>query len=263
MREMIRFLPTYVGSKQYWVPRLQKYQGSDIVELFAGSAVLSANLAKTAILNDADPIVYKILKNFDQLEVPEVFTTQDYFKCRSNPDWFKHVYCLQKMSFSGVFRYSKNGYNVPLKKNATDIRVRTDYEAALSRWKALNPTVLNLSYERVLKLDSALGPTKVIIADPPYESTKAAYCSSNFDYTLYWKIMVNLANQVRKGNLKALILFDRAANLEKQKVKIIETRKMRVNGKHRGDEEAIAIFENSQWLTSLDQINQKVIASAT
>ena len=143
---MYQFLPSYVGSKKQWVDRLRKdFDQSDVVEPFCGSAVLSANLAKTAILNDLDPFVYQILSQFDKLIVPDQFTKEDYFRVREQKDWWKYAYCLQKMSFSGVFRYSKNGYNVPIKP-IQFVELRPQYEQALNRWKELNPEVLNLSY---------------------------------------------------------------------------------------------------------------------
>lgn len=64
---MVKFLPSYVGSKRHWVSRLAQFKGMDFVELFAGSAILSANLAKTALLNDRDPVVSTILSRFDEL----------------------------------------------------------------------------------------------------------------------------------------------------------------------------------------------------
>jgi adenine-specific DNA methylase len=76
---MVKFLPSYVGSKAYWISYLNSYHDMDFVELFAGSSVLSANLAKTALLNDIDPYVYLMLSQFDKLVVPEVFTQKDVF----------------------------------------------------------------------------------------------------------------------------------------------------------------------------------------
>lgn len=120
---MFKFLKSYVGSKSYWVNRLQQYKSRRFVELFCGSAVLSANLScKNPILNDLDVYIYKILSNFDSLIVPDSFTKEDYYLVRKNDDWWKYIFCLQAMSFSGVFRYSKNGYNVPIKKNIKEGR---------------------------------------------------------------------------------------------------------------------------------------------
>lgn len=249
---MIKFLPAYVGGKHYWVERLSRYQNTDMIELFCGSAVLSANLAKTAILNDKDPVIYHLLSNFDQLIVPEVFTDKDYFEVRNQKDWWRYLFCLQKMSFSGVFRYSKNGYNVPIRKNPnpTEVRIQPDYLAALERWKELKPIVTNLDYA---DLPFSALKDRVVVSDPPFDGSKAAYNSQSFDYGVYWAKMRSLIEKAEQDKIKALVLFDRRSNLDKQNIPIIEIRKMRVNGKHDGDEEAIAIYEKGGWLTSLTQ----------
>jgi len=252
---MIKFLPAYVGGKHYWVERLSRYQNTDIIELFCGSAVLSANLAKTAILNDKDPVIFHLLSHFDQLVVPEVFTNKDYFEARSQPDWWRYLFCLQKMSFSGVFRYSKNGYNVPVRKNPTEVRIQPDYLAALERWKQLKPSVCNLDY---VDLPFSALKDRVIISDPPFQDSQAAYNTKSFDYALYWKKMQSLVDKAEQNKIQALVLFDRRSNLEKQGIPIIEIRKMRVNGKHDGGEEAIAIYEQGGWLTSLTATKLKV-----
>lgn len=117
---LMYFLPSYVGSKKIWVKKLLYYSGMDFVELFCGSAVLSANLAKSALLNDLDPYIHLVLSRFDELIVPEKFTLEDYYTYRKVENWWQFTYVLQKMSFSGVFRYSKNGYNVPPKTGTSD-----------------------------------------------------------------------------------------------------------------------------------------------
>lgn len=71
--ELIKFLPSYVGSKAYWVDKLLAYQGEEFVEVFCGSAVLSANLASKAVLNDLDPVIYKVLSQYEQQKVPKNF----------------------------------------------------------------------------------------------------------------------------------------------------------------------------------------------
>lgn len=235
-----KFLPSYVGSKKYWIDFLSNYKDGDFVELFSGSAVLSANLAKTAILNDVDIKVYQILSNFDGMIVPEIFTQEDYFKFRGSEDWWKYSYCFQKMSFSGVFRYSKNGYNVPVKKHIKEIKIRDEYLVDLERWKILNPTVYNLSYNEI---ETNLLQNKIVISDPPYEGSKASY-NNKFNYEQYW----NYINDI-KDICKTLIIFDRKINLEKQNISVLNTRKMRVNGAYPGDIEAIAIYENGKWLS--------------
>jgi site-specific DNA-adenine methylase len=237
--EAIKFLPSYVGSKKYWVPKLQQFKGEDFVEPFCGSAVLSANLAKTATLNDLDKYIYLILSQFDQLIVPDIFTREDYFSVRGTEDWWKYIYCLQKMSFSGVFRYSKNGYNVPIKPQLDNINVKLDYELALKRWLALNPTVLNVNY---LDMPMSLFENKVVVFDPPYSESYASYCSKSFDHTIYWEFVYNTIRVA-----KACIVFDKLSNLTLRQIPIVDTRKMRVNGKRKGNLEALAIFKDGMW----------------
>ena len=93
---MYKFLPSYVGSKSFWLKYLENYKGRNFVEPFAGSGIISANLANKTILNDLDEYVYLILKNFNDLIVPENFSSEDYFNVRSKKDWWKYAYCLQK-----------------------------------------------------------------------------------------------------------------------------------------------------------------------
>lgn len=231
---MIKFLPSYVGSKAYWIDSLQKYRNMDFVELFAGSAVLSANLAKTAILNDLDINIYKVLSSFDELIVPEVFNIEDYFNARTNMDWWRYLFCLQKMSFSGVFRYSKNGYNVPIKKNLKEIKIQHDYKLALERWRELSPIVYNKTY---MEVPYQLLIDKVVILDPPYETSQASYNSNSFDYHQYWEFVRFLMNYA-----KVVIIFDKKENLPFMETK---ERIMVVNGKHKKNTEGMFIFEKS------------------
>jgi len=242
----IRFLPSYVGSKQYWVSRLQDIlDGRPIVELFAGSAVLSANFATRCILVDTDPMVTRILENFDKQIVPEVFTQEDYFAVRASKEWWRYAYCLQKMSFSGVFRYSKNGYNVPVKKNIQQISVRADYDRALKRWIELSPFVLNTSYTNVsYELINLLGDDVVVVLDPPYEDSQAHYNRDGFNYTEYWSKVKSLRESFD------VLAFDRESNIIRQGFEVSDTRKMRVNGAREGDSEAFVFFCKS-GLTSV------------
>lgn len=231
---MIKFIPSYVGSKSFWVERLNQYQGRDFVEPFCGSGVLSANLARKAILNDKDMMVFNILSRFDELIVPETFTQEDYFRTRKLPDWWKYSFCLSKMSFSGVFRYSKNGFNVPVKRNISEINMRDEYEISLGRWNELSPTVVNEDYQKIIryvKMDD------VLVLDPPYENTKAAYNQKGFDYHSYWEFV-----RLNENSCKTVIIFDYVDNLPFEP---IDVRKSRVNGKHRGNVEGMFIFEDS------------------
>ena len=230
---MIKFLPSYVGSKSYWVNYLEKYKDKDFVELFAGSAVLSANLAKSCILNDKDKYVYKILSEFDKLIVPESFTQEDYFRVRSLSDWWKYSYNLQKMSFSGVFRYSKNGYNVPVKKYITEVNLLQDYQEALNRWKNLNPVIFNKNY---LDIEFELLENKVVVFDPPYENSQASYNYDIFDYHQYFEYI-----RLLEGSA-TILLFDNIDNLPFNNYK---SRAMVVNGKHKKNSEGLFEFNRS------------------
>lgn len=234
-----------MGSKSHWVETLNEFKGEKFVELFCGSAVLSANLASEAILNDVDPVVYKILKNFEHLIVPKVFTKADYFLKRSSPEWWKYVYCFQKMSFSGVFRYSKNGYNVPVKKEIESISVRKEYLLAKRKYKKLKPLILNQSY---LDVPLEMMTDKVVVLDPPYEGSKAAY-NVKFDYEAYWKRVEEI-----KQVAKVVLIFDSVKNLKKQNIPVYKTRKLRVNGARPGDEEGMAIFVLGKYLNPEDSI---------
>ena len=244
MTDEVRFLPSYVGSKRHWLPTLQTLKGRPFAELFAGSAILSANLATKALLVDLDPVVARILSRFDEQEVPESFTRADYYRLRSEPDWWRHAYALQSLSYSGVFRYSKNGYNVPAKggpdpeKNAkNEFHVRPAYERALTRWQELAPDVRCESYLDVTDADiAALGENVIVVLDPPYEGSQAAYNGNGFDYDAYWA-------RVRELTAKFdVLLFDRESNIEKHGYEVHATRRMRVNGARPGDSEALSVI---------------------
>lgn len=242
---MIKFLPSYVGSKKQWVERLETlFNGEPIIEYFCGSAVLSANLASNAILNDLDPVIHRILSRFDEQIVSESFSSHDYYRVRGEPDWWKYVYCLQRMSFSGVFRYSKNGYNVPIKKSKGEpiepVDLREEYAKALTRWKELNPVVLNMNYSCI---PYEMAQNRVAILDPPYDGSQAAYNAMKFQYGAYWNFVDGLKNYA-----KAIIIFDRLSNLEQHDITPLDTRSMRVAGHYDGDTEAIGIYIAGSWL---------------
>src|SRR5690606_33930770 len=124
-----------------------------------------------------------------------VFTREDFYEFRSRDDWWRYAYCLQSIAFSGVFRYSdKGGYNVPAKggpnrndNKTNEWRLRPDYNAALTRWHNLAPEVRNTSYLDISIDDirTTLGDDAVVIFDPPYEGSQAAY-NTPFDYDAYW-----------------------------------------------------------------------------
>lgn len=229
---IIKLLPSYVGAKTFWISYLSRFKGCSFVELFAGSAVLSINLAKHAVLNDLDCYIAKILAQFDKQIVPEVFTKEDYFKVRAQADWYRYAYCLQKMSFSGVFRYSKNGFNVPIKP-LNFISVRSEYTKALDTYKLLNPNVLNRQY---YLCNDFINKDSIVVIDPPYEAGQASY-NVGIDYEFYWQYI-----RLNENAAKALIVFDYDVNLP---FKALETRNMRVNGALKGAKEGIFIFENA------------------
>lgn len=231
-KDVIKFFPSYVGSKAYWLPQLQQFRGRPFIEPFAGSAVLSANLASTAVLNDLDPMVSKILSSFDQQIVPDEFTKEDYFRVRGQEDWWKYSFCLQKMSYSGVFRYSKNGFNVPIKTDKP-IHQKHDYERALARWNALSPVVLNDQYWSV---EEYITQESVVILDPPYQTGQASY-NNTFDYSHYWSLVERWRTLCH-----TLIIFDFIGNLAYTPD---ATRKTRVNGARAGNIEGMVILENT------------------
>ena len=138
------------------------------------------------------------------------------------------------MSFSGVFRYSKNGYNVPIKSGVESISVREDYELSLERWKNLNPLVTNKDFS---EFPLSFCKDKVVVIDPPYETSQASY-NGKFDYELYWNFVQRVGEVASE-----IILFDKVENMPfREKCKL---RSMRVNGKYKGSEEAIHIFRKS------------------
>ena len=240
---MIKFLPSFVGSKSHWVSRLQDYNGYDFIELFAGSAVLSANLARHAILNDSDIYLYKYYSSYQDLPIIDVFTKDNYFDYRSRSDWYMFLYYLQKMSFSGVYRWSKNGYNVPIKKDNNVIMISDNLKHAKNRFKILNPKLYCLPYNEVDLPDLSKW---VIILDPPYEHSKADYNKQSFDYHVYWEFVGKI---IKKA--KSIILFDTCSNMPFNK---IQTRKMVVNGKYGGNIESMFIFDKQKKDGELGEI---------
>ncbi len=237
---MIRFLPSFIGSKQYWVEKLLPYKDSDIVELFSGSAAISANLAKTAILNDSDPMIYKIFSNYDKLIAPDVFTAKDYYDVRFNEDWWRYIFCLQGMAFSGLFRYSKRGFNVPMKKGYIEsVSFKDELQLSKKRFSQINPTITNVSYENVPIKELA---GKVVISDPPYQKTKDNYVvykrADKFNYDNYWDYVKTISKVA-----KSVIVFDTDINLKRSLgTRDFTVRKMRVNGKYNGGNEAMCIL---------------------
>lgn len=266
-----RFLPSFVGSKWQWIGRLSdEFKNRPVVEMFAGSAVLAANLASEAMLVELDPQLAKILANLDQQIIIDPFTVEDYHEVKKKEDWWRYAYCLQAMSYSGVFRWSGNGYNVPPKrhkhkdsdeyKQPEPISVSAAYAASLARWEELRPIVHNTSYTNIsddMILD-LMGEDVVVIMDPPYQGSQASYNQAPFDYDEYWDRVASMAGKFD------IILFDRVKNLEAHGYVVSDTRKMRVNGARDGDIEGISIIrrekkENSMILPPLEE--QKITLS--
>jgi hypothetical protein len=188
------------------------------------------------------------LRRFDEQIVPEVFTEEDYFRVRGEPDWWRYLYCLQRMSFSGVFRYSKNGYNVPAKKGIESISVQKEYNLALERWRTLNPVVFNTNYANI---GHYAADGRVVILDPPYEGSQASY-NAEFSYGAYWNFVDSL-----KHRAKAIVIFDRLVNLESRGIVPLATRSMRVTGHYDGDVEAIGIYRSGDWMETWEPGKKK------
>lgn len=245
--EPLRFLPSYNGSKARWIRRLEHLRGRNIVELFAGTAAISANYASRALLVEADPIVARILTRFDELEVPETFTRDDYYALRGQEDWWRHAFCLSAMAFSGLFRYTDAGFNATHKgggpgKPSRDpqydvMHLRARYEATLARWQELSPTIIHDTYQNVTDQQIAgVGEKPVVILDPPYEGAKTPYNKKfgAFDYDAYWARAEQLAQHFD------VIIFDTAANLQRAGYPVHGTRGMTMNASRPAGTEAIS-----------------------
>jgi len=239
--KLVKFLPSYVGSKACWVEKLGRYRGRDFVEFFAGSAVLSANLARRTVLNDLDPFLHRYFREYERQPLVETFTAEDYFEKRPLEDWHRWLYYLQKMSFSGVYRHSRNGYNVPIKSDYKPdgfVRVKDELERSIARFRELAPTLHSLDYADV-PLPEMLD---VAILDPPYQSKKAAYNAASFDYERYWDFVRGCID-----SFKVVIVFDWDKNMdERLPGRNYDTRKMRVNGKYKGATEAMCVIDNPE-----------------
>jgi len=237
---LTKFLPAYVGSKACWVEKLEQYRGRDFVEFFAGSAAISATLARQAVLNDLDPFLHRYFQEYEHQPIVETFTDRDFFAKRFQDDWYRYLYYLQKMSFSGIYRCNKKGlYNAPIRGTykSEAVHLKDDVERSIERFKTLNPSLHNLDYSDVPI------PKKpdVAILDPPYESKQAAYNSASFDYERYWDFVHDCLDVFR-----VVIIFDWDMNMRTHGFHDYVTRKMRVNGKHKGSLEAMCIIDNER-----------------
>ncbi|SDH33066.1 hypothetical protein [Microbacterium sp. 77mftsu3.1] len=244
-----RLLPSYNGSKSRWVHRLEHLRGRNIVELFAGTAAVSMSFADRALLVELDPQVATIASRYDELIVPEVFTRDDYYAHRGDPEWWRYAYCLSAMAFSGLFRYSEKGFNATHKgggegKPGTSpaheaMRLQEDYQRSLARWRELAPTIVHGSYADITDEQiAAVGERPVVILDPPYEGTITPYNQKNgqFDYDAYWARVRELAARFD------VIIFDTAANIERAGYTVHGTRTMLMNAARRPGTEAISFL---------------------
>lgn len=237
MSNLIKFLPSYVGSKACWVGALERYRGRAFVEFFAGSAVISANLASRAVLNDSDPFLHRYFQEYESQPVVEAFTGEDYFARRSQADWWRWLYYLQKMSFSGVYRWSRNGYNVPIKPEyrTKPAHLRGELERSIERFRALGPSLHNLDY---LDVPMPENPD-VAILDPPYESKQAPWAGPGLDFARYWEFVHKCVDA-----FKVVIVFDWEENMRAHLPgRSYLTRKMRVNGARAGALEAMCVID--------------------
>ena len=245
--EPLRLLPSYAGSKSHWIHRLGHLSGRNTVELFAGTGAISLNYARRALLVELDPQLARILSRYDELEVPEVFTRDDYYAVRSRDDWWRYAYGLSAMAFSGLFRYSDKGFNATHKgggpgKPGTSprheaMRLRPEYERALAAYEKLRPTVLNCSYADITDEQIAsVGENPIIILDPPYEGTKTPYNDKHggFDYDAYWLRVRGLSERFD------IVVFDTAGNLERAGYPVHGTRTMKMNGARAAEAEAVS-----------------------
>ncbi|MHC5795347.1 DNA adenine methylase [Lacisediminihabitans sp. FW035] len=189
------FLPAYVGSKRRWLEELEPLaRGKNIVELFAGSAIISATFASKALIVDTDPNLCRVLSRYDELDVPDTFSAEDYDAARTVGDWWRSGYYLAAMCRGGIWRWSKKGgFNVQA-RNAKTYSRREGYLAALRRWRELKPVVRNTSYLDITNEDirEFANENVLVICDPPYEGTSPQYVDG-FDFSAYWKRVGELA----------------------------------------------------------------------
>lgn len=180
-----------------------------MVELFAGSAVISANLASSALLVDLDLPLTRVLAQYDRLYVPEQFTAEQYDLARSGTgDWWRSAYYLSAMARGGIWRHSrKGGFNVQARNDSTR-SMRPQYLDALARWQELKPLVIHGSYDDLSMDDiAAWQENPLVVLDPPYEDTSAAYNRDTFDYRAYWRHVATLNQHFD------VLLFDLTENL--------------------------------------------------
>jgi hypothetical protein len=248
---LTKFLPSYVGSKACWVRALERYRGRDFVEFFAGSAVISANLANRAVLNDSDPFLHKYFREYERQPIVKAFSDRGYFAKRSRRDWWRWLFYLQKMSFSGVYRWGRNGYNVPLKRDykSKAVHLKDEIERSIDRFKALSPSLHNLDYPDMPMPEDP----DIAVLDPPYQFKAATWNAPRLDYEQYWGFVHRCMDSFR-----VVIVFDSEENMLKRLPgRAYQTRKMRVNGKRRGALEAMCVIDKEECVTDKEEKNEK------
>ena len=145
------------------------------------------------------------------------------------------------MSFSGVYRWSGNGYNVPIKRDYKEsgaVHLKDNVEQSIDRFRGLGPALHDLDY---LDVPIPENPD-IAVLDPPYQSKKAAYNVPGFDYDQYWEFVRRCMDSFR-----VVIAFDWDKNMDKRLPgHSYKTRKMRVNGKYKGALEAMCVIDNER-----------------
>jgi hypothetical protein len=235
---MPKVFPCYTGGKARWVSRLaERFAGRRFVEPFAGSAAISFALGESAWWNDLDPALTTVLARFPEQEVPDVFTLADYAEAARRPDWWRFAFCLSRMAFAGLFRYSRNGFNVSPDRRIPELRLRPEYEAALSRWNALDPVVTCGEWTRV---PDEVYRDAVVVLDPPFQGSHTPY-NRVADYAAFWRRAEELP-----AVAEAVIVFGYAEDLAGRfPGREIATRKMRPNGKRAGQVEGMVVLERA------------------
>jgi site-specific DNA-adenine methylase len=235
-----RFLHSYVGSKRRWLPALRSIaEQKPIAELFAGSAAISAAYASSALIVDTDEDVTRVLRQFDELIVPDEFTVEDYNRVRRTEDWWLYSYYLSAMSFGGSWRSSKKGGWNLIPRNQKTYALRDSYDRALTRWRELSPDVRTSSYLDITdeEIENVRGYSTLVVLDPPYENTAAQYNTKTFDYAAYWDRVQSLASRFD------VLLFDKASNLQRAGYEVEGVQTMSGIGTKKADAEGMSFLK--------------------
>lgn len=239
LRTPFKLLPGFIGGKARWTRHLKAFDGKQMVEPFAGSAAISFALAAPRpIWCEIDPVLARILEQFPDQIVPEVFTLNDYYNCRSRTDWWRYAYCLSRMSFAGVFRHTPAGFTVPPDKRLAEVRLRPAFERSLARWKELEPRVHCRSW---VDLEPEAYLDRVVIVDPPFKGSKTAYNHVD-DYRQLWDSVQKIRDLA-----EAVVCFEYADVLARLfPGQPLITRISRPNGKKAVRAEGMVIFRRGE-----------------